>query len=81
MPTVIRSTKILGVSLREARRKAGLTQTDLGLKTGLRQATISNLESGEGGTLESLFKILMALELEIELGTRSSSQTRLDEIF
>ena len=81
MRTVIRSAKTLGSSLRGARRAADLTQSDLGLKTGLRQATISNLENGEGGTLESLFKVLTALKLEMRLETRSTSQPDLDEIF
>lgn len=81
MRAVIRSAKTLGGSFREARRAAGLTQADLGLKTGLRQATISSLESGEGGTLESMFKVLTVLKLDIQLTVRSTSQPDLDDIF
>lgn len=81
MRTTIRSTKTLGASVREARRAAGFTQSELGLKTGLRQATISSLENGEGGTLESLFKVLTVLNLEVRLVVRSTSQQDLDDIF
>jgi HTH-type transcriptional regulator/antitoxin HipB len=81
MRNIIRSAKTLGSSIREARRAAGLTQSDLGLKTALRQATISSLENGEGGTLESLFKVLTALKLEMRLEARSTSRSDLDEIF
>ena len=81
MRSVIRSTKALGSTIREARRMAGLTQFDLGRKTSLRQATISSLENGEGGTLESLFKLMTELKLEMRLETRSTSQPDLDEIF
>jgi HTH-type transcriptional regulator/antitoxin HipB len=81
MEPVIRSAKALGASIRKARRAAGLTQTDLGLGTGLRQATISSLENGEGGTLESLFKLCTFLKLEMRLVPRSTMQPELDEIF
>lgn len=81
MRTVIRSAKTLGSALREARRAAGLTQRELGQKTSLRQATISSLENGEGGTLDSLFKVVTELKLEMRLETRSTSPADLDEIF
>ncbi len=81
MRTVIRSTKALGSALREARRAAGLTQLELGQKTSLRQATISSLENGEGGTLDSLFKVVTELKLDLRLEARSASLADLDEIF
>lgn len=81
MRTVIRSTKALGSALREARRAAGLTQLELGQKTSLRQATISSLENGEGGTLDSLFKVVTELKLDLRLEVRSASLADLDEIF
>ena len=81
MRTIIRSVQLLGTALRGARRTAELTQADLGQKTGLRQATISSLENGEGGTLDSLFKIMTELKLEIRLETRSTAQLDLDDLF
>ena len=58
MPSVVRSPKLLGEALRRARRAAGLTQTELGQRTNLRQATISSLENGEGATLDTVFAVL-----------------------
>jgi HTH-type transcriptional regulator/antitoxin HipB len=81
MRTVIRSASVLGTLIRQARREQGLTQADLGLKTGLRQATISSIENGEGGTLDSLFKLLTALKLEMRLEPRSTAQADLDALF
>lgn len=81
MRVIVRSAKTLGTAIREARRAAGLTQSGLGQKTGLRQATISSLENGAGGTLESLFKILTVLNLEVRLEARSTSQPDLDDLF
>jgi transcriptional regulator with XRE-family HTH domain len=37
----------ISVRLREAREEAGLTQTELAEKSGVRQATISELETGK----------------------------------
>jgi putative transcriptional regulator len=37
----------IAVTLREKRLEAGLTQTELAEKAGVRQATISELETGE----------------------------------
>lgn len=37
----------IAVRLREEREKAGLTQTELAEKAGVRQATISELETGK----------------------------------
>jgi HTH-type transcriptional regulator/antitoxin HipB len=80
MRSVIRSSQSLGNSLREHRIAAGLTQQELGRRTKLRQATISNLEQGEGGTLRSLFAVVRELKLEIRLDPRSVAPS-LDEIF
>lgn len=81
MPPVIRSPKSLGQALRRARREAGLTQTELGAHTQLRQATISNLENGEGATLETVFAVLTTLKLDITLSARAADTPALDDIF
>lgn len=66
-----RTQSQLGAVLRRARRGAGLTQGDLGERISKRQATISNLESaGSGATLETLFAVLAALELELVVRPR-----------
>ena len=81
MLSIIRSSQGLGAALRNARRAAGLTQKELGARTNLRQATISSLEKGEAGTLETLFTVLTYLKLELRLSERSQSAPALDEIF
>ncbi len=72
MEQIARTPKQIGAALRRRRRALDLTQSDLGDKTTLRQATISSLESGEPGTrLRTLFDILAALNLEIVIRPRT----------
>lgn len=70
MDQVIRGEKQLAAELRRQRKRADLTQTELAISAQKRQATISNLENGEGGTLETLFSVLRALELELVVRPR-----------
>ena len=66
-----RTAKQIGAIIRRARRNAGLTQTELGKRIGLRQATISKLEKGEPATqLITLLDALTALGLEIIIDER-----------
>lgn len=81
MASVIRSSKSFGQALRRARRAAGLTQAELGAQTQLRQATVSNLENGEGATLDTVFAVLTALKLDLTLGDRASDTPALDDMF
>jgi HTH-type transcriptional regulator/antitoxin HipB len=81
MHTIARSSQSLGAALRNARQNAGLTQRELGARTNLRQATISNLEKGDGGTLETLFAVITYLKLELQVAERSQSAPALDDIF
>ena len=81
MHAVVRSSKSLGEALRRARRAAGLTQKELGSRTNLRQATISSLENDEGATLDTLFAVLTAIDLELRLGERSEAPVALDDLF
>lgn len=81
MHSIIRSSKSLGNELQNARRATGLTQKQLGSQTNLRQATISSLENGNGGTLDTLFAVMTALGLELHLTERSRTTLALDDIF
>lgn len=81
MTQIIRSQDSMGSALRDARRRANLTQQDLGLKTGLRQATISRLEGGGGGTLDTVFKVTSALKVDLQLAPRTTGRPNLDELF
>jgi HTH-type transcriptional regulator/antitoxin HipB len=72
----------IGAALRRYRRKRNLTQGQLGDLISKRQATISALEAGQGGTLETLLAVLSALDLELVIRPRSKSgPADLDDIF
>ena len=78
MQSVARNEKQLAAAIRRsdagARRALPLTQGELATKAGKRQATISNLEGG-AGTLETLFAVLGALELELVVRPRRRGET------
>lgn len=78
-----RTPKQLGAIVRRARRNAGLSQTDLANRIGLRQATISRLERGEDETrLSTLLNALTALALEITIDRRGKTKARdLEDLF
>ncbi len=66
-----RTAKQVGAIVRRARRRAGLSQAELGAKIGLRQATVSKLERGEPATqIITLLDALSALGLEIIIDKR-----------
>ncbi len=82
MDTASRTLKQLGGELRRYRRKSGLTQAQLSGRIGKRQATISTLETAGNGTLETLFAVLSALDLELSLRPRTKGgRVRLEDIF
>lgn len=83
MPQTARNPTQVGAAIRRARRQARLTQAALGAKTGLRQATISDLERGEGEVrLGTLLDVLAALGLELVIDERGrASAGRLEDIF
>ena len=82
MEQIVRTSKQLGATLRRYRRKTRLSQTELGLKANLRQATISALEKGEQGTqLRTLIDVLATLELEIVIRKRSRADEDIEDLF
>jgi len=55
----------VGFRLKELREKAGLSQSQLAIKAGVRQATISDLEGGKTRRLlEVIDKLSAALKVE-----------------
>ena len=71
---IARTSKQIGEAIRRRRKSLHLTQTDLGDRAKLRQATISDLESGEPGTqLRTLIDVLATLELELVIRPRSKA--------
>jgi HTH-type transcriptional regulator/antitoxin HipB len=82
METPVRETRQLGNVIRRVRRLKGLSQSDLGEKSGLRQATISVIETGKAAKLEPVLSILAALDLELHIAPRSISEPReIEELF
>lgn len=79
-----RTPQQIGNSIRNARKKLGWSQTVLAQKTGLRQETISIIETGNAGArLDTLLAILSALDLEFQVWPRNLEDwsLRLEEDF
>lgn len=82
MEQIARTAKQLGAAIRRRRRSLGLSQTALGERTHLRQATISALENGEPGTqLRTMIDVMTALGLEVVVRGRSKSGADIEDIF
>jgi HTH-type transcriptional regulator / antitoxin HipB len=83
MSDLARTPKQLGNLVRRARKQGGLSQSELGDRTGLRQATISEIEAGNAGAkLDSILKVLAALKLELRIAPRSKgAASDIEDIF
>jgi len=82
MVTIARTPAQIGAAIRRQRKLQNLTQAQLGERTGLRQATISALESGEGGVqLRTLTDVLAALKLELVVQERSTAARGIEDLF
>ena len=68
--------KKIGERLKQYRINAGLTQQDLENKSGVSVRSISRLEQGASVQLESLIKILSALNLESNIDLLIPDQTK-----
>ncbi|TCP95996.1 HTH-type transcriptional regulator/antitoxin HipB [Cricetibacter osteomyelitidis] len=68
---VVTSSKMLAQVMREFRYRQGLSQTDLAKQAAIKQATVSAFENMPDSTkLETLFKLLAGLELELVVQPR-----------
>lgn len=82
MNNVIRSPEELGAAIRRQRKSLSLSQKELGEEANLRPATISNLENGKTGVkLSTLFDVLAALKLEIDLSFRDKDKRDVEDVF
>ena len=82
MDQIARTSKQIGAAVRRRRRTLKLSQSGLGAKAGLRQATISALENGEPGTrLRTLIDAMAALGLEMVIRERSRADKDIEDIF
>lgn len=70
------SPESLGQALRAERKKKGLSQKAVGHSVGMEQHTISKIEKGNPGTeLNTLFRLLAALDLEVTVQPRQKTAT------
>ncbi|WP_255425916.1 MULTISPECIES: helix-turn-helix domain-containing protein [Rahnella] len=70
----ITSAKMLANALRNERKKRKLSQSKTAETIGLKQSTVSEFENYPDGTrLETLFKLLAALDLELQITPRDSN--------
>ena len=83
MSDLARTPRQIGSIIQRARKNRNWSQQHLAERAGLRQATISVIESGEKpAKLESILAILAALELELRVGERSKGHGRdIEELF
>lgn len=73
METIARTPIQLGNSLRETRRKLRMSQEQLAARVGVRQKTISDIESAGTGRVDTLLRTLGALDLELVVRPRTKS--------
>ncbi|NHB95039.1 helix-turn-helix domain-containing protein [Photorhabdus stackebrandtii] len=67
----ITSTKMLAHALHNERKKRKLSQDKVADSIGIKQSTVSEFENYPDGTrLETLFKLLAALDLELQVTKR-----------
>lgn len=59
-----------GETIREARKKRGWSQTELGNKSGVSRPTIARVEANNDVTTVTIVKIAQALDLKLELKDR-----------
>ena len=83
MTELARTPKQIGTIVQRARKKMGWNQTQLGEKAGLRQETISLIETGNpAAKLETILAVLSALDLEFRITKRSKGQAAdIEDIF
>jgi HTH-type transcriptional regulator/antitoxin HipB len=82
MEAIARTPLQLGNSIRERRRQLGLTQEQLAEKVGVRQRTISDVESAGAARIDTLLRMLVALDLELLVRPRTKgSASDIEAIF
>jgi len=82
MTQIIRSPKQFGALIQQARIDKHMSQSDLADLTGTYQKTISSIENGSpGAKLETIFSLLAALHLDLELIPRRKGVADLEDIF
>lgn len=82
MNNTIRTPEELGQALRRYRKSLDLSQVELSEMTKHNQSTISELENGKPGVkIQTIFDILSALKLELDLSARDEGQSDIEDLF
>jgi HTH-type transcriptional regulator / antitoxin HipB len=76
METIARTPLQLGNSIRQRRCQLGLTQDKLAAKIGMRQRTVSDVETSAATRVDTLLRTLAALDLELVIRTRTKGSHR-----
>lgn len=83
MNQLARDEKQIGSIIRRRRKQLKLSQSQLGEKSGVRQAFVSIVESGNPATkIKTILSILAALDLEFQIQERSNADSfNIEDIF
>ncbi len=77
MEQIIFSPKSLGSALKRQRKIKNLSQNEVGTPFKIDQTTVSSIEQGASGTrLETLFRMLAALDLEMLIRPKKPIKTK-----
>jgi HTH-type transcriptional regulator / antitoxin HipB len=76
METIARTPLQLGNSIRQRRCQLGLTQDKLAAKIGMRQRTVSDVETSAATRVDTLLRTLAALDLELVIRPRTKGSHR-----
>jgi HTH-type transcriptional regulator / antitoxin HipB len=77
MEYVIRTPAQLGPILKSRRQQRGLTQSSAASTVGLKQPTVSALETDASrSSVETLYKLLSALDLELVLRDKQAESAK-----
>jgi len=80
MEQLIHSAKSLGSAIKRQRKAKRISQTEAGSTFKIEQSTISSIEQGAPGTrLETLFRVLAALDLEMVIRPKKISTKKTKE--
>lgn len=74
---ILHSTQELAEYIRDRRKRQKLSQAEVGDRVGVKQATISSFENyPEGTKLETLFKLISALDLELQVVPKEKARNQ-----
>jgi HTH-type transcriptional regulator/antitoxin HipB len=80
MEQLVHSPKSLGSAIKRQRKAKQLSQTEAGSTFKIEQSTISSIEQGAPGTrLETLFRLLAALDLEMVIRPKEAISKKIKE--